>query len=151
METDYAALLEQHDDPGNWEAPPGFDPDRAVARFNAFVRELEALLGERLASETEGWIQDASFHSQVFLPASIRAVPAGPSEVTPLRFSRFGDMVASGAERDLKPEALSQIRRLLEAHGYTVVPVAYLHRPYTGRNPGVTGIESWWVRYFDWI
>jgi hypothetical protein len=40
---------------------------------------------------------------------------------------------------------------LFEQHGYVYMPATILEQPYTGNNPGVTGIPNWWIRYFDWV
>jgi hypothetical protein len=140
---DYAQLLVRHDHPTHWEYPPGFDYETANARFARFVADLSAILRVSVSSETGACIQDASFHSQAFLP-----LPDGRQAL--IRFSNFGDMVAVGDEPVPEP-ILATVLELLICQGYTYVPASALNAPYTGANPGVTGISTWWVRYFDWV
>jgi hypothetical protein len=141
---EYAALLALHDHPILWEYSLDFTHDTATARFAKFVEELSAALGTSLRSETGSYIQDASFHSQVFLPLS-------DDHCAVVRFSNFGDMVAVDDEEPIPDTTIKQVTELLAKHDYTWVPAAVLHAPYTGVNPGVTGISSWWIRYFDYV
>lgn len=135
----YASLLRSHDDPVRWEYPPGMDYRKQVSRFRHFVTALEERLGEKLQVETESHVQDASFHSQVLIGGAH------------LRFSNFGDMVATTDDKSIAPATLDIIKNLLAAHGYVFVPHDLLEEDYTGDNPGVTGIRDWWIRYFDWV
>ena len=82
-------------------------------------------------------IQDASFHSQVLLDGGY------------LRFSNFGDMVVTTDDESIAPSALDIIKDLALKHGYVIVPHDLLEEDYTGKNPGVTSIRDWWIRYFD--
>ena len=141
---DYMQLLREHDDPTHWEYPPGFDYRAAKARFGKFAGELSAALGVFLEIEAGNSIQDASFHSQVFLP------PADGPEVS-IRFSNFGDMVTVGEGGRLPEGTLGTIRELFGRYGYVYVPACVLDQPYTGGNPGVTGIETWRILYFDYV
>ncbi|MFO0796667.1 MAG: hypothetical protein U0804_04265 [Gemmataceae bacterium] len=141
---DYASLLAQHDHPTHWEYPPGFDYAAATARFGRFMADLSAALGQPVPSETGSYIQDASFHSQASLP-----LPDGRQAT--IRFSNFGDMVTVD-NNDLVPEpVMAVVLELFIRHGYTYIPAAVLDADYTGSNPGVTGIQTWWIRYFDWV
>ncbi len=141
---DYARLLAAHDHPTHWEYPPGFDYRTATARFGKFVATLSAALGEPVASETGVHIQDASFHSQVFLP-----LPGGRQGL--IRLGNFGDLATVGDGEPVPKPTLAVVLELLARHGYTYVPAAVLDAAYTGSNPGVTGIPSWRIRYFDWV
>jgi hypothetical protein len=133
---DYNRLLLQHDDPTRWEYPPGFDYAAASAKFAQFTAELAGELGITLKAETGLHIQDASFHSQLYLPLP------GDRYVL-IRFSNFGDM-ATVSDDEAVPKALTElVAKLLARHAYTYVPAAVLHQRYTGINPGVTGISSW--------
>jgi hypothetical protein len=141
---DFSRLLAMHDHPTIWEYPPGFDYEAASAKFATFVAALTEGLGRPLKVETGSLIQDASFHSQAFLP-----LPS--DEPVLIRFSNFGDM-ATVSDEELVPEvALKLVTELLKRHGYAYVPAAILNAPYSGTNPGVTGISTWWIRYFDWV
>jgi len=144
MATDYIALLQRFDDPLNGECPLGFDRDQAVHRFLRFADEVAALVGQPIQAETQGDIQDASFHSQIFIPVN-------DSEFVLVRFSNFGEMV-SFSEEVTAPDALRRtLIKLFEKHDYVYVPADVLNEPYSGKNPGVTGIRNWWIRYFDWL
>jgi hypothetical protein len=141
---DYQELLRRHDHPTHWEYPPGFDYQRATARFAQFVKDLSAVMGIALHSETGIYIQDASFHSEITLPLQDPLVAW-------IRFSNYGDMVTVSNDNPVTEETLQVIQNLLAQHGYVYVPADVLHTPYTGTNPGVTGIDTWWIRYFDWV
>src|SRR5262245_45341559 len=113
----YQRLFAKHDHPTQWEYPPDFDYNSATARFAEFVVALSTILGSELQSETGSRIQDASFHSQVFLP-----IPDGQHAL--VRFSNFGDMVTVGTVSDdkLVPESILElVTQLLPKHGYTYV------------------------------
>lgn len=97
-----------------------------------------------MKSETGSAIQDASFHSQIF-------IPLGDGHNALLRFSNFGAMATIGPDEPAPTELLETVVELLEKHAYDYVPASVLEQPYTGANPGVTGIRSWWIRYFDWV
>jgi hypothetical protein len=98
---DYTRLLLQHDDPTRWEYPPDFDYVAAAAKFAQFIAALAGELGIILKAETGSHIQDASFHSQVYLPLP------GDKYVL-IRFSNFGDM-ATGSDDEPVPEALTEL------------------------------------------
>jgi hypothetical protein len=68
-----------------------------------------------------------------------------------LRFSNFGDMVALTPDHEVDAATLNIILRLCVEKGYVFIPTEVAERPYDGQNPGVTGIEDWWVRFFDWV
>ena len=145
---DLMELLQKHDDPRRWESPIRFDYESATRRFAAFTEVLSAVLGLPLGlplnSETRSHIQDASFHSQIYvrLDAERNALS---------RFSNFGDLATVSEDEPIPEEILKTIVGLLEKHGYIYVPASILDQPYTGKNPGVTGIRNWWIRFFDWV
>jgi hypothetical protein len=141
---DYLALLRRHDHPTHWEYPPGFDYRAATERFARFVEELSAKLGVSLRAETGVHIQDASFHSQVFLP-----LPGDGHAL--IRFSNFGYMATVSDDDPVPEPTMDAVVGLLAKHGYVYVPAGVLAQPYSGSNPGVTGIDTWWMRYFDWV
>ena len=60
-------------------------------------------------------------------------------------------MATVRSEQVLAPETFDLIKAVLEQFGYRYIPSQVLEQPYTGRNPGVTGIATWWIRYFDWV
>lgn len=141
---DFTALLQQHDDPSRWESPRAFDRVAAAGRFARFSETLSSALAVPLKSETGSAIQDASFHSQIFLPL-------GDERHAVVRFSNFGNMATISEEEPLPAQLLETVVELLRKYRYRYVPASVLEQPYTGKNPGVTGIPSWWIRYFDWV
>lgn len=141
MAEDYEAILRKHDDPIHWEQPPGFDRAAAVGRFKDTHRALEQALDMTLEAETGN--EDASFHSQIRMGVF-------DGELVVIRFSNFGDMVAISGEECLPAHLHDHVKETLGARGYVYIPEAVLG-PYTGENPGVTGIRDWWIRYFDWV
>lgn len=141
---DFTELLQRHDDPKHWEHPPGFDYKTAERRFAKFTEALSSAVGVPLKSETGSLIQDASFHSQIFLPLR-------EERYALIRFSNFGDMATVSADEPVPAALLETVIELLGKHGYVYVPSRVLDRPYKGKNPGVTGISTWWIRYFDWV
>jgi hypothetical protein len=141
---DYSELLRRHDHPTHWEYPPGFDHASATARFARLVDDLSAALTVAPRVETGSNIQDASFHSQIYLPLA-------DGRFALVRFSNFGDMVAVSDNEPVPERTMRVFQDLFARHGYVYVPATVLAEPYTGGNPGVTGIDSWWIRYFDWV
>jgi hypothetical protein len=140
---DYMELLRRHDDPVCWMEPPNFDYESASLRFLEFARELSSALNVPVRTETGYLLQDAIYHSEVFIPAQ-EGRPAS------IRFSRFGDMVTVMGSEQIPEEWLTIIQKLLQKHGYVYVPVDVLQQPYTGNNPGVDGFPDWLSRYFGW-
>jgi hypothetical protein len=141
---DYLQLLRENDDPTQWEYPRDFDYHLATTEFAKFADELSMAQGVALKTETGVIIQDNSFHSQICIP-----LPGDRSAVN--RFSNFGKMVTVSEDESVPKEMLSTMKELFSRHGYVYVPASILDQPYTGRNPGVTGIRTWWIRYFDWV
>ena len=149
MKTDFDALLEVHNRPGEWEQPFGFDRDMAERRFRALLPALEQLFGGPLRYEDGVYIQDASFHAQVFVPPSTLRRALRPNEHAVVRFSNFGSLVAVWPEDAVEPAALTRLREVVTAAGYLYVPQPALDRPYTGGGGDSTW--TWWTRYFDWL
>ena len=139
MDDEIRALFRRYDDPRLWESPNGFDYEVALRRFRGFVDALESFLGQSLETETFPLIQDASFHSQICFSGGY------------LRFSSFGNMIAFTPDHRVSPLIVEAVVRLALQHQYQLVPTEDLEAPYTGSNPGVTGISTWWIRFFDWV
>jgi hypothetical protein len=139
MSEDVSMLLKRYDDPVRGECPAGFDYAAARKRAAAFAVSLERRTGKGYMTGLDEQIQDASFHSQVTFPHGH------------LRFSSFGDMIALTPDYDLAPEIVEAIRQLAPKHGYAFLPTELLETSYTGRYPGVAGIRTWWIRYFDYL
>ncbi len=141
---DYVDLLQRHDDPQRWEFPNGFDYDAATVRSAMFADALAVALGQPLRLESGSDIQDASFHSQIYLPL-------GKERFALIRFSNFGDMVTVSEDEPVSNELIQMVVDLMKKHDYMYVPSSVLEQPYTGKNSGVTGIRDWWTRFFDWV
>jgi hypothetical protein len=140
---DYNAILHEFDDRVYAEQPLGFDRAGAERRFRDIHLELEKALGMPLEAETGVYIQDASFHSQIRLGIF-------DDEIVVIRFSNFGEMIAISGESSLPETLLKRVTEFLGDRGYIHIPESALG-DYTGTNPGVDGISSWWIRYFDWL
>ncbi len=147
----YLHILRRHDDPVRWEWPRDFDYEAAERRFLAFVADLQRACGLRLDAETGAAIQDASFRGQVFLRGRLLRNELDPEETVVLRVSNWGELATVSDEAAIHPAALVRIKAVLEHAGYLYIPPRVLALPYTGENPGVTGIATWWIRYFDWV
>ncbi len=141
---DITELLKNHDDPKYWEYPPGFDYKAQQKRFLKFASAFAAATGLNPKIETGPCIQDASFHSQIIFMV-------GLARFHSLRFSNFGSFITINDDEDVPEEILSATLKLADEFQYTYVPCQYLDAEYTGANPGVTGIDSWWIRYFDYV
>lgn len=139
----YLLCLRSFDDPVHWDQPPDFDRAVAAQRSEVFCADLKSRSRISLGFESGDSVQDASFHSQIHM--SIHG------EVVSLRFSNFGDMAALMGEAAVPAALLDKIKNLLGIHGYTYIPEFVLEEPYTGVNLRVSGIQDWWVRYFDWV
>ena len=132
-------LFEKFDDPVSAEHPPGFDRAAAAERFKAFVAALHDA-GVRTSKIEYGLgIQDATFHAEVRLDGGL------------LRFSNYGDMVALAPDNTVDTETIGVLMKLTEQLGFHLIPTEVAETSYTGRNPGVRGIDTWWIRYFDYL
>jgi hypothetical protein len=148
---DYLPVLQAHDDPVYWEVPPGFDWEAAEQHFLAFAHELEQTLGVSCLIEAGALIQDASFLGQIMLPEPLVGKASTSGAPVLLRVSNWGQMATLTNEEALEPAVLEQIKAMLGRFSYVYIPPSVLELPYTGNNPGVTGIRTWWIRYLDWV
>jgi hypothetical protein len=130
-------IFHQNDDPQNWEFPVDFD-DQAFDRFEEFYKAFERRTGLQLPHTSD--FQDTSFHSIINLDGNHW-----------LRFSNFGNLISINADESVNKELLKTIKTLAKEHGYIYIPSRYTDLPYDGKNPGVSGIKTWWARYFDWV
>lgn len=136
-------LMHTLDDSKSMEHPKGFDHYQAQQRFRAVVAAL-AELGIAGEAETGENIQDASFHSQLFIPDLLH-------KQTVIRFSNFGDLVAMTDDELMDPAQVQAIKSTLVTHGYVYVPYAMTLGAYRGHYYSVSEIcQSWWDRFFDW-
>jgi len=140
--------LTMYDDPFYWEHPEGFDYEREQRNFFAAKDRLQYILRCKLTTETGCYIQDASFHSCIKLGGDLLNKD---HELSQIRFSNFGHLVAFMNEENIKETVKIDIIQHLVNLGYKHIPENYLHRQYTGSNRGVYGIDTWWTRYFDWV
>jgi hypothetical protein len=129
----------KYDDPVNWEYPLNFNHKKEIADFKEFLSKIEVNLKEKINYETEYHIQDASFHSQIYL--------SGGS----LRFSNFGRMVTFTIDHEVSQDITVLVKKLCSELGYLFIESELTEIRYTGNNSGVTGIDSWWIRYFDYV
>lgn len=141
---DYLELFRRHDSSSHLEQPPGFDRKKTAARLAKFVDELRERTQAVPEVETGSTIQDASFHSDVLLPMA-------DERHALIRFSKFGDMVTVADDEPIPEALLGTIRELLEEHGYVYVPAQVLDQPYTSEESEVGDIDTWWLRYFDYL
>ena len=148
MNPDYYSILSRFDDPVRWEAPEGFDYDHEQKAFYTAKNQLQSVLRQKLTFETGSHIQDASYHSMIKLSGGLLKKHEDYAQI---RFSNFGKMFSFVNEDCIKERVQIDILQHLVTLGYHYIPEEILHNQYTGKNPGVTGISTWWVRYFDWI
>jgi hypothetical protein len=133
------ARLQELEDSGDYEQPTRFDYHGSVARFETFVRALEADLGQPAELETGDKIQDATFHSDArFVLASGDAVL--------IRASNFGELVTIYEDEKVPEEMRARIVSLLQAHGFVYVPYRLLKLPCSDPT-----FPDWWGRFFDWL
>jgi hypothetical protein len=144
-------LLSQLDDPSYGEYPDGFDYRTAEARARSLLPSLEALFATPVDFEDGAKIQDAAFHTDVFIPESALTRPLGTATRAVLRFSNFGNMVAVWPEDAIAPDVLRRMQQVLEGAGYRWIPARVLNRPYHPARPKGLAIDSWWDRFFEWF
>jgi hypothetical protein len=133
------ALLASNDDSLGWECPRNFDRSQAVQQFRKFLSALEDETGLRFEFETESSIQDASFHSEIRMQTGW------------LRFSNFGRMIAFTPDYEAPSDVVATIHRLAPGHGYSIIPTDALETDYTSKRDGSEKIDSWWIRFFDYL
>jgi hypothetical protein len=148
MKQDFLQLLQDADSSIFIERPFGFSIKKADAKFNNFVEALEQKLDCSLP-EKENYmdIQDGGFHGMVFLPVHLLK----EEERISVRVSNFGNFATAYDDDSIVlPEVLLTIVATQEEFGYIYIPSKILNMPYTGKNRGVDGFNSWGHRYFDW-
>jgi hypothetical protein len=132
-------LLQRLDDPNHWEHPADFDRDAEIRAFEDFVTELWAILNLDFPTETGTLIQDASFHSEASLPGGL------------LRFSNFGRMIAFAPDNEVSDKVVASVRELAVRHAYVLMSTTELETPYMRAEGNRFGIDTWWIRYFDYL
>ncbi|MES2823475.1 MAG: hypothetical protein V4732_07730 [Pseudomonadota bacterium] len=148
MNDQYLAILKAYDDPACWEYPEEFSYQEQQQKFFSAKGLLQNVLRRKLNFETGSQIQDASYHSCIHLDVELLKSSEKQSQ---LRFSNFGNMISFVNENSIKESIKIDIIQHLQNIGYVYIPEAVLEEQYTGKNPGVSGIETWWVRYFEWV
>ena len=149
MEQAVRELLESVDDPIHGECPPEFDSATTYERAKSLQPILEQIAGRSFVFD-DG-VQDASF----FADLSIHR--PGPKAgwidtVFAVRFSNFGNLFTTWAHGpEQLPEAtVAELIAAVERAGFRFVPESALAEVYSGRHPGLVGI-NWWIRYFDYL
>jgi hypothetical protein len=154
------ALLHELDDPQHLEHPADYDHAKTRALFDELVRSLD--LAFDCACDADRYVQDASHHGRVVIPA--HATATGQNLVVTI--SNFGQMATvsvdnPGSYDRVEFDALLDRRdadlvdALLSALGYRIVSEEPLWTRYNGPSPidcdgedlGVT----WWTRFFDYL
>ena len=144
---DYIRILQAHDDPEVWETPPEFDWEAAQRRILDFAGELQREFGVYRAVESVSFFQDSSCLGEIPLPPRYFNRPERAWDVIAVRISNWGNMATVDDESALEPELLERVKVLLQASGYLYIPPTVLAEPYTR----VPWIETWWIRYFDYL
>lgn len=60
-------------------------------------------------------------------------------------------MIAFTPDHEVQAEVVTAVHEMAAGHGFLEIPTPCLEASYSGRNPGVTGIDTWWTRYFDYV
>jgi hypothetical protein len=129
-------ILRTHDDPMRWEAPHGFNRSAALREFREFVTHLQELADHTFDYECGSSLDEASFHSEIFLPGGS------------LRFSNFGRMVAFTEGHDIPSALVRLVSELAAVQGFVLIPCEVLDTRYTGKNSHLGRTDSWHSRYF---
>ena len=142
-------LLRAVDRGADPEHPDGFDWWSADEQFRALATAVGEALGAPL-EDIEGpeSIQDAMFHGQANVPASVLRVE--PGTFVTVTASNFGRLIAVRPEVAVHPAALTTMQRVFDAHGYVYVDATLQDTPYDGRTPLDTRTPTWWKRYFEY-
>lgn len=135
----FIRILKQYDHPVCDPYPPDMDYEKQVSRSTEFVLQLQQRLNTNLEVETGCYIQDASFHSQVKVDEQW------------LRFSNFGNLIATTEDNLLYPETLEIIKELADENDFVFIPNEVLDEEYSGDHPDDIDGAGWWIRYFDWV
>ena len=147
----YLHILQSHDDPAHWEHPAKFDYYATRNTFLAFAKAVQAQLKSVCQVETGSAIQDASFIGQIMFPEEVLLPRKQQHYGGIIRVSNFGNMAAVTDERLFPGPMLDSIKQIMNEFDYVYIPSWVLEEPYPGSNAGVTGIETWWMRYFHWV
>jgi hypothetical protein len=148
MNEEYYSILRKFDDPVRWENPEDFDYEKEQQNFFVAKDHLQCVLRQKLDFETGSHIQDASYHSMIKISGQLLK---NPEDYAQVRFSNFGKMISFVNENCIKENIQIDIVQHLITLGYAYIPEKVLEEQYTGKNPGVSGIYTWWVRFFDWV
>jgi hypothetical protein len=147
----YLQILQSYDDPDRWETPAEFNYYASRNRFLALAKAVQERLKIVCRVETDSLIQDASFIGQIMFPEEVLLPREQNDYGGMIRVSNFGNMATVTDERLFPAPMLSAIKQVMDEFDYVYIPPWVLKETYTGSNPGVTGIATWWIRYFDWV
>lgn len=154
-------LLRSLDEATAFEFPSNFSFPDAQKRLENLLERLAADFGQ--PAEPDRWIEDASFHADVRIPAEATAT----GESFTIRLSNFGNLAVITLERPgiysqteldelADAEDITRIATALTDLGYVVVPEEPLWGDYDGAKPAMRSLDTrygntWWTRYFDYL
>ena len=95
----------------------------------------------------DGCVQDASFQDEIILYTTDKDQFPFQSS---LRFSNFGRMVAYTNPDEEEKKIHNDILSILKNHNFVFIPNKLLDVEYDGNNKE-PGIETWWIRFFDYL
>jgi len=142
----YKELLLKHDKKGSFEFPKNFDYELLNKRFHNVLNELNVKLDQSFEIEEGLLIQDASFHADIILQENKEETGIYR---TVLRFSNFGNFVTLSDFKNISEDWKNIIFDILEKQSFIYIPLEYLYLEYDGCEAGK--INSWWIRYFDYL
>jgi hypothetical protein len=150
-------VLELSDDSKGSEFPEGSSrtSDQATTSVRRIHETLKVELG--VSMELDDRIEDASFHAELTVLHPEPFHLAGGTVYAPeiaIRFSNFGKLysITSSMPELLARYPLEKIRALIESHGWIYVPADQLDEVYDGKNAALrNGVNTWWIRFFDYL
>jgi hypothetical protein len=148
------ALLRRLDERRHVEFPSGYHHRRERERFEQLVERVQADF--RCVCAVDRDVQDASYHGALRIPAEATAT----GSFLTLKISNFGAMAvlclevpgcydAEETATLLDERDSARVAVALTDLGYVQVPEEVLWEDYDG--PHAAWIESWWIRYFDYL
>jgi hypothetical protein len=144
-------LLDAADDPVHAEYPPEFDRAAMRSRVAALQPELERLSGRVFVLDDTA--QDASFCIDLTIQRP-SPEPNWIDTVFAVRFSNFGELFTtwSHCQAEQLPErVVAELVAEVTRSGFRYVLASALDEPYSGRHPGVGRMDTWWIRFFDYV
>lgn len=108
--------------------------------MQAFAIALCTRVGRTLSVNSGRSIQDASFFGEIDLHPLFGR----------LRFSSYGRMIAFTPDHDIPDEIVAMVSDLAQERGYILIPTSLLETTYSGHIQS-DSIDTWWIRYFDYL